>query len=141
MLAAMCKSSKMRRSRVGQKDKGDSWHVSIGNFISILARCGIEMILWKWVLNKTFKRIPQARKRVVSRSQREEIAYLSSSLSFPTSKLSSHPASMRILMPPSNSSNDCDAVDSDWAPNNGVKLNIAAPYSEEGITGRSSTSC
>jgi hypothetical protein len=55
--------------------------------------------------------------------------YLSISFSFVTSKLSSQPASMRILMPPSNSSSDCDAEEVDWAPSKGVKLNIVAVFS------------
>lgn len=53
-------------------------------------------------------------------------SYLSSSLSFSASKVSSQPASMRILMPPSSSSRDCDAAEADCAPRRGVKLNMAA---------------
>ncbi|KAH0357227.1 hypothetical protein KCU81_g140, partial [Aureobasidium melanogenum] len=41
------------------------------------------------------------------------------------SKDSSQPTSTRILTPPSSSSSDCDAADSDWAPNSGVKVNMA----------------
>ena len=36
---------------------------------------------------------------------------------------------MRILIPPSNSSSDCDAADADCAPNKGVKLNIVVVIS------------
>jgi hypothetical protein len=55
--------------------------------------------------------------------------YLSMSFSFVTSKLSSHPASMRILTPPSNSRSDCDAAEADCAPSKGVKLNMIDAFS------------
>jgi hypothetical protein len=41
------------------------------------------------------------------------------------SKLSSQPTSTKTLMPPSNSSNEDDAGDSDCAPSSAVKLNIS----------------
>ena len=42
--------------------------------------------------------------------------YFSSSCSFTTSKDSSQPTSIRIFTPPSSSSIDCDAADSERAP-------------------------
>lgn len=54
------------------------------------------------------------------------MAYFSSSLSFSTSKVSSHPTSMRTLTPPSSSSNDCEVVDSERAPCRGQKVNMVA---------------
>jgi hypothetical protein len=50
--------------------------------------------------------------------------YFSISFSFSTSKVSSQPTSTSTLMPPSNSSNDCDAGDADCAPKSGVKVNM-----------------
>lgn len=50
--------------------------------------------------------------------------YFSSSLSFSPSKSSSHPTSIKTLTPPSSSSSDCDADDSDWAPNKEQKVNM-----------------
>jgi len=52
--------------------------------------------------------------------------YFSSSRSFSTSKVSSHPTSISTLTPPSSSSSDCDAVDSERAPWSGQKLNMSA---------------
>jgi hypothetical protein len=52
--------------------------------------------------------------------------YLSISLSFSTLKSSSQPTSIKICMPPSNSSNDCDAGEELCAPRRGVKLNMIA---------------
>lgn len=50
--------------------------------------------------------------------------YFSSSLSFATSNVSSHPTSIRILTPPSSSRIDCEADDSDWAPRREQKVNM-----------------
>jgi hypothetical protein len=52
--------------------------------------------------------------------------YFSTSFSFSTSKPSSQPTSISTLIPPSNSSKDCEAGDADCAPSKGVKLNIVA---------------
>lgn len=52
--------------------------------------------------------------------------YLSISFSFSTLKSSSQPTSIKICMPPSNSSNDCDAGEELCAPRRGVKLNMGA---------------
>ena len=51
-------------------------------------------------------------------------AYLSSAFNLETEKCSSQPTSTSTLTPPSSSSKDCEAGDGDWAPNNGVKLNM-----------------
>jgi hypothetical protein len=51
--------------------------------------------------------------------------YLSSSFRYSSLKLSSQPTSIRILVPPSSSSKDCDAEELDWAPRSDVKLNMA----------------
>lgn len=50
---------------------------------------------------------------------------LSSSLKLSALNAVSHPTSIRILVPPSNSSSDCTAGDSDCAPSKGVKVNIS----------------
>ena len=55
--------------------------------------------------------------------------YFSISFSFATSNVSSQPTSIRTLTPPSSSSRDCDALDSDWAPCKGVKVNILPSFS------------
>ena len=52
--------------------------------------------------------------------------YLSISFSISTLNCSSHPTSMRICIPPSNSRRDCDAGEELCAPRRGVKLNILA---------------
>lgn len=52
-------------------------------------------------------------------------AHFSSSAKSRVLNLSSQPTSTRILMPPSSSRIDCDALeDDDWAPRRGVKVNI-----------------
>ena len=53
------------------------------------------------------------------------LTYFSSSLSFSPSNSSSHPTSIRTLTPPSSSSSDCDADDSDWAPRREQKVNMS----------------
>lgn len=55
---------------------------------------------------------------------KEISTYFSSSFSLPTSKVSSHPTSIKTLTPPSSSRRDCDAADSDCAPSNEQKVNI-----------------
>jgi hypothetical protein len=54
----------------------------------------------------------------------EITTYFSSSFSFATSNDSSQPTSIKTLTPPSSSSRDCDADDSDCAPCNEQKVNI-----------------
>src|SRR5450756_128053 len=56
--------------------------------------------------------------------QKGDVTYFSSSFSFATSNVSSQPTSISTLTPPSSSKSDCDALDSDCAPCNGVKVNI-----------------
>ena len=56
--------------------------------------------------------------------QKESATYFSSSLSFSTSKVSSQPTSIKTLTPPSSSSNDCEADDSDCAPSREVNVNM-----------------
>lgn len=55
----------------------------------------------------------------------QSYAHFSSSASSKTSNVSSHPTSTRILIPPSSSRIDCDALeDENCAPRRGVKVNI-----------------
>jgi hypothetical protein len=62
-------------------------------------------------------------------------AHFSSSSSIEGSKLSSQPISTRILMPPSSSSNDCDAGEADCAPRSDVNSNIGTLTAVESTTG------
>lgn len=62
---------------------------------------------------------------IIQEGGSREGAYFSSSFSFSTSKVSSQPMSIRTLTPPSSSSSDCDATESDRAPWRGQKLNMA----------------
>lgn len=50
--------------------------------------------------------------------------YFLISFSFSALKLLSQPTSTSTLMPPSNSSSNCDAGDADYAPSSGVKVNM-----------------
>lgn len=98
--------AKMRSGRMGEQDEGECRDMSVVNAISIILgilNYYIQLFIRADTMNST---------------------YLSISLSFSTSKLSSQPTSISTFTPPSNSSSDCDAGDADCAPSRGVKLNM-----------------
>lgn len=99
----MNEGADMRGGRVSEKNEGEGRYVSV----------------WIWLDDGCFTMRPD-RKGV-------ERAYFSNSWRSRGSKVSSQPTSTRILIPPSNSKMDCDALDEDdWAPSSGVKVNIVA---------------
>ena len=100
MLAAMGVRCDVGDGGVGQEDEGERRDLSTAKMVSKEDGDTVEM----------------------------DGAYFSSSLSFSTSKASSHPTSIRTLTPPSSSSSDCDAVESDRAPWSGQKLNMAVTF-------------
>ncbi len=97
ILAAVRVGGEVGGGRVRQEDEGEGRDLSAALCIS------------KWA-SFFFARMP----------------YFSSSSSLATSKDSSHPRSTSTLTPPSSSSRDCDASDSDCAPWREQNVNIVA---------------
>ncbi len=90
----------MCRGRMGQENQREGWYVPIRELCQ----------------SKLWEEHGAARIR----------AYFSSSAKSRVSKDSSQPTSTRILIPPSSSRIDCEALeDDDCAPSRGVKVNIS----------------
>lgn len=120
VLAAVYVGAEMRSSRVGEEDKGKSGNMSGG--CALVVFDGLDVDVGAGGTNT-----------ICTGSSICSRTYLSISLSCSTLKSSAQPTSMRICMPPSNSSSDCDAGEALCAPRRGVKLNMAAVASSFGI--------
>jgi hypothetical protein len=120
--------SKMRRGRVGEQYEGECRDMSA----KWTSACILHTGVYEAAIARSPPREPlplYGRFRICAHFVTCNLCtYFSISFSFATSKLSSQPTSMRILMPPSNSSSDCDAAEADCAPSKGVKLNMATMF-------------